>query len=500
MAELKFKYNPAMDKPTAIQSIMYSVQSLIEQGFIDGRIEDAVLDIVFDDEADTVTAVIDDSKMIDNLKSQDYIDSVDFDELAKDTVRSYSVRTIKERLKILNLPLKKQLRFLILDHRRFYKMNLKKFQEDPTEFYRLKELFITDLMGYFSVILPECADGENLAKLLGLQALAPKTLAAGRKLSLDYKMMNKVGGAPKALMNRAQQHYREFIDALTDAVYRGWRSKIAGEAEDPEDLQEDPIDETALENEITEVREESKRTEGNKEFANTLQGEEAEGETIELTPAEEELLLRESEQNGDGATTYSEGKLEWLDTKDYVTTSPSEFGLIDSEMEDSMGFSKYSIMITAEVPADLMETLRRSGAHFYQMTVGEGDCRAKYTIIFATENMVKNSMPKTFSEEELPKIDWKYTLDLIKSGYKGVGLANEQLKMLHEDGLKKYHRFDDRTAAYNYFNKMHTPGESNCKIYEVRELGENPCQVWIIFANTDCTKKFSKSTMRRFSK
>jgi hypothetical protein len=289
---------------------------------------------------------------------------------------------------------------------------------------------------------------------------------------------------------------------LTDAVYRGWRSKIAGEAEDPEDLQEDPIDETALENEITEMKEESTRTEGNKEFANTMQGQEAEGEVIELTPAEEELLLRESEQNGDGATTYSEGKVEWFDTKDYVTNSPAEFGLIDSEMEESMGFNKYAIVVTAKIPSEMMEALRRSGAHFYQMTSGEGEYTCKVTIIFATDDMVKDTLPKTFSEpepDELPKIDWKYTLDLIKSGYKGIGLANEQIKKIHEDGLKKYHRFDDRTAAYNYFNRMHTPGESCCKIYEVRELGNNPCQVWIIFANTDCTKQFSKSAMKRFS-
>jgi len=503
MAELKLKYNPAMDKPTAIQSIMYSVQSLIDQGFIDGRLEDAVLDVVFDDEANSVAIVIDDSKMIDALRSQDYMDTVDFDELAKDTVKSYSVRTIKERLKIQDLPLKKQLRFLILDHRRYYKMNLKKFIEDPTQFYRLKELFITDLMGYFSVILPECADGQNLAKLLGLQALAPKTMAAGRKLSLDYKMMTKVGGAPKALMNRAQEHYKEFIDALTDAVYRGWRSKIAGEEVTEEELGEDPIDETALENELGDTREESTRTEGNKEFANTMQGEEAEGETIELTPAEEELLKRESELNGDGATTYSEDKLEWADTKEFQHYTNGTFGLIDSEMEESLGYDKFAVIVTGKLPQDMMEALRRSGAHFYQITSGEGDAQCRTTIIFATEEMTKSVLPKTFSEPkeaELPKIDWRYTLDLIKSGYKGIGLANEQIKKIHEDGLKRYHRFDDRTAAYNYFNRMHKLDEPNCKIYEVRELGENPGQVWIIFANTECTRSFSKSSISKFGK
>jgi hypothetical protein len=257
MAELKFTYDPKIDKPTAMQVVLNSVDSLIQQGFIEGPLEQAVLDIVFT-EPDTVTAIIDDNRMLDQLRSQDYIDSVNFSDAVEDTVRTYSVRTIRERLKLSELPLKKQIRYFILDYRRYYKMNLKEFIENPEEFYRLKAQFVTDFMGYMSIVMQEAAQGGNLAKLLGLTALVPRAAAAGRKLGVDYKMISKVGGAPHALLEKAQMHFRDFIDSITDVVFKNWRSKIAGQEELPEPTDVDLIEDEEINEEVPNIDDSTK--------------------------------------------------------------------------------------------------------------------------------------------------------------------------------------------------------------------------------------------------
>jgi len=495
MAELKFTYDPKIDKPTAMQVVMNSVDSLIQQGLIEGPLEQAVLDIVFT-EPDTVTAVIDDNRMLDQLRSQDYIDSVKFEDLLEDTVKTYSVRTIRERLKLSELPLKKQIRYFILDYRRYYKMQMKDFIENPDEFYRLKAQFVTDFMGYMNLVMSAAANGENLAKLLGLTALVPRAAAAGRKLGVDYKQINKVGGAPRALLERTQLHFKEFIDAITDVVFKNWRSKIAGQEELPEQTDADLIEDEEINEEVPEMTDANfsvtstkvPSTES-KNYSDELNGEVSDGETMEFTPAEEEELRRESEFNGDGRRLYSD-KFKSINDSELNSASIGNAPIIDVDALRSQGYTKW-IPITDLDDEELRKYLSNGAIIMAGLLFKKDDPKI---------DLGDKIDMKKFSTDD--KLQWGYTKDLINQRYNEGMLTTKYLQKLHDKGLNRFYMFDDEREADEYADKvLNKANELNLDdMYELDDVQDPELgKVWVLFT---CTKvaKFFSNTMKRFNK
>lgn len=266
--------------------------------YIEGPLEEAINDIVLGQEQIVIEFLDEKVKDIDGLlkmQKEKVFSATEVEE------KAFSIRTIAERMKTMNLPLIKQMRLLIRDNKMYYKMSLRKMKQEPERFVQLKTLFTTDFMQHFTEVLPAVMEGDTkLAQSLGLQVLAPKAIKASRLLQRDFLMMQKVGGAPKQLLRRAQNNFSAFIDAITDVVFPKWRETFAGLI----DTDEVELDETIDEDE--EVGGEEKQFSEKKQFANEQRGEEAAGEFMELTPAEEKILRRESKVEGDGEAVFSE--------------------------------------------------------------------------------------------------------------------------------------------------------------------------------------------------
>lgn len=574
MANLQFKYSRDTEKPLLQQAVLFDIEEMIDLGLIEGPIESAVVDILFDDTTEVLTAVIDDHYMIDHLQAQDIASNTDLYQRAMNGTKNYSVRTISERLSIQELPLLNQVRYLIIDYRRYYKTRLKEFIEDPSKFYQLRSMFINDMMQYYTALSPRMTDGENISKILGLSKIAAKTLAAGRKLAIIYKKIAKTGGITKDTLLRGQMAFKEFIDALCDQVFKGWREKIAGEqpldsnieegdateiVDDTEVLNMDDIN-TEIEesktmstkwneigavvlmnadgtHEVVSIQDESdedrvksyvedegakivKRCKNTKEadeyiksrkleraYSDTLNGEEPEGEVMEYTPAEEELLHRESELAGDGKRIYSANELPKIEWKS-IDKLPEEIldynSVIDISKAKQDGYTKYHIFELDDNYNKVVSSLASVGvaiypmSHFYPATAKIH----KIVLVLASDEQAAkfDGTPETKQYSSLPKLEWGYTKDLIKQKYDNPhgGLSLEDIKKVYKLGGNKFYMFDNSHDAAKYHAALKEKSTENDEgYYSLQEVDDVELgKVWVLFASSKLTKNFSNSMSR----
>lgn len=139
--------------------------------------------------------------------------------------KTFSVATIKERLRLKGKDMRFQVRYLINDYRRYWNSQKDKLQASETDRNNLIQIFLSDLMQLFNTILPSIKEGKQLSALLGLNSISPQLNKVAKDLSFAYKLALKseeANGAPtKNRYIDLVGKYKAFLNALIPVVFEG---------------------------------------------------------------------------------------------------------------------------------------------------------------------------------------------------------------------------------------------------------------------------------------
>lgn len=149
--------------------------------------------------------------------------------------RTFSVSTLKERVRYAKFSPRMRFRKLIIE----YKQAVKAFggpgNIDPDTERIMKSLFATDVLDIIKTIHPDVMAGKQINTMLGCSSLGRTIREASQKLQLPYRYamqeIQKTGKISPMRYKKIQDAYVEFIKALTDEVF-GNSNEI------PEDINE----------------------------------------------------------------------------------------------------------------------------------------------------------------------------------------------------------------------------------------------------------------------
>jgi hypothetical protein len=86
-------------------------------------------------------------------------------------------------------------------------------------------MFLTDVMGMFTEVLPQIEEGKQLATLVGTSQVTPKLNKVARELSMAYrralKMEKNSEQLNKGVYSRLKKSYTEFMTELLEQVFPG---------------------------------------------------------------------------------------------------------------------------------------------------------------------------------------------------------------------------------------------------------------------------------------
>lgn len=135
--------------------------------------------------------------------------------------KTYSVATLRERLRESKFSSRQKFRRVCIDHRKFYSMVKDKLSND--DFKLLKGILASDVMNILNVVMPEIINGKQINTLLGLSALSKELRLAGAKLQMPMRLgMNeekRTGAVTKKRYQDLSASYNEFIKAVFNYCY-----------------------------------------------------------------------------------------------------------------------------------------------------------------------------------------------------------------------------------------------------------------------------------------
>lgn len=211
-----------------------AVQTLIDLGALKGTVDDILKDYYVDEatnyinikvpqdaigltnELETVgAATCPTYKVVTDIGQ--YIDPVDGE------IKTFSAATINERLRIAMRNAKLRFRYTIMDYKKFYKQKESMLKKNSEMAQKLRNMFLTDVMGMFTEVLPQIEEGKQLATLVGTSQVTSKLNKVARELSLAYrkalKMEKSSGQINKGAYSRLKKAYTEFMNELMDQVF-----------------------------------------------------------------------------------------------------------------------------------------------------------------------------------------------------------------------------------------------------------------------------------------
>lgn len=226
---------PSMTEEKALERMNQGLQKLLEIGAIKGdSIDEILVDYILQLRAGYIIAklvpdcILDASKLNTVGSSLIYDASKVIEEMPLvnlEEQKIFSASSINERLRIAKLNPKLRLRYLVMDHKRYFKANKKKLQKNPELMNKLKGIFLSDLNALFNEVLPYIVEGKQLNTLIGVSQVTPTLSKIARDLSLAYKRALKsersTGQIPKMLYQRLKNSYTEFLNQLFSQVYKG---------------------------------------------------------------------------------------------------------------------------------------------------------------------------------------------------------------------------------------------------------------------------------------
>lgn len=213
----------------AIQGMMKGLAKLKDFGALKGNIDEILIDYQINTPAGYAVANIDKDALVDASKLNSVGASLAFPvEVTTDQVelvdRQFSAGSINERLRITGMGPKIKFRYMLLDYSRYWRSKKNNLTENQDLSRRLKDLFVNDVMGIFTEILPFIQEGKQLSQLTGLTNITKGMNKTSRDLSLAYKKalrQAKTGQLSKNVLQGLQVKYTEFMNILIPQVFPG---------------------------------------------------------------------------------------------------------------------------------------------------------------------------------------------------------------------------------------------------------------------------------------
>lgn len=160
------------------------------------------------------------------------------DIIEEEIEKTYSVGSLKERLRMSKLSPRQSFRRLVLDYRQLCKSQGGPSKMDPEDMRVLKSLFTSDVLMILREIHPDILAGKQIATLLGASSLGKTTRLAAQKLQIPYKLatkeVEKSGMLSKPRFQKLQEAYTEFINSMISEVF-GETSNLPQTKEVPEE-------------------------------------------------------------------------------------------------------------------------------------------------------------------------------------------------------------------------------------------------------------------------
>lgn len=236
--EFPINYVRPFTQETAVGYMMNALTKLMKFGAIKGDINDILINYEIHSPGGYAVAEVKKDAVVDASKLQscgaglsypfhpeDFkIDSVKLDS----TQRQFSVATIQERLRVAKLDPKMKFRLTIRDYQKYWNSNKSKL--DKTSAIQLRNMFLMDLSGIFTQVLPMVGEGKMIAQLTGLNTISKDMNVVARELSVAYRRalkQSKTGGLPKSVLQPLQLKYNEFINKLIPQVFPGIQDTIS---------------------------------------------------------------------------------------------------------------------------------------------------------------------------------------------------------------------------------------------------------------------------------
>lgn len=157
------------------------------------------------------------------LKAKEYSMLADTVQIEEDIERTYSVATIRERVRYAKFSPRMRMRRLFLEYKQAIKQAGGAEKIDPETLKIMKSLFMTDLLDIFKVLTPEILAGKTIATLTGAGSLGKSVRVASQKLQqparLAYMEMSKRGTLTPMRLKNLQEAYIEFTKAMEEEVF-----------------------------------------------------------------------------------------------------------------------------------------------------------------------------------------------------------------------------------------------------------------------------------------
>lgn len=232
---IKEVLNPSEDK--AVAAMHTGIEKLLKIGALKGKAEDILKDYEIDNNNGYAIAIIDEDRIVDpsklntvgatmglqykfpvSLENPDYSNYVE-------QFKNFSAATLTERLRLAKANPKLRLRYMIMDYKRYFKQRARKLKDDPKGAKLLRTMFLNDMMGLFSEILPLVVEGKQLNTILGVSQVNPKMMKVARDLSMAYKRSLKqqatAGQISKTNFKNLRTQYNQFMSQLMESVMPG---------------------------------------------------------------------------------------------------------------------------------------------------------------------------------------------------------------------------------------------------------------------------------------
>lgn len=227
--EFPIKNANAFTESQAVASMVEGLKKLLDIGALKGDLDKIVQNYEISYPGGWAVAIIDKSALVDASKLNTVGSGLSFpmewtpeEVIIKD--RAFSAATIQERMRIAAMQPKMKFRYTVLDYKKYYKATKSKMKDNPELMKRLKDMFIVDMMGIFTQVLPYIQEGKQLSQLTGLTTITDGLNSISKELSLAYRRalkQAKGGQISPSVFKELQAKYTTFMNLLITQVFPG---------------------------------------------------------------------------------------------------------------------------------------------------------------------------------------------------------------------------------------------------------------------------------------
>lgn len=223
-----------------VQQMTRDLEVLINIGALKGTIDDIIQDFSYDKDAGYINVTTLDTNigMTDKLTTvgaglspkatyqvSEEIITDNLNTVPNNGFKLFSTASIQERLRVAQRNPKMRFRYTIIDYKRFYNQKKSQLEKNPEMMKALTNMFLTDMSGMMTEILPMIEEGKQLATLVGVSQVTKGLNKVARDLSIYYrralKAQKTAGMINKSVYQKLKDAYTEFMTELMKQVFPG---------------------------------------------------------------------------------------------------------------------------------------------------------------------------------------------------------------------------------------------------------------------------------------